>query len=59
LKLVSPTEHDVRLLRDISMRKVVPAWAKACERIHPDCPQEWRQQFAKVLPEQYAGKSRP
>jgi hypothetical protein len=48
LKLVQPSPHDVWLLRDISLRKVVPFWGQTCDRIHPGCLQEWRQKVAPL-----------
>ena len=59
LKLVQPSDHDTWLLRNISMRKVMPAWAKACERVHPGCLREWRQKVGALVSEQNAGTSTP
>ncbi len=59
LRLVKPSAHDTWLLRDISMRKVLPAWAETCERLHPGCLSEWRQKIAALLPVESAGKGSP
>jgi len=49
LRLVTPSKYDVWLLRDISMRKVVPRWAKECDRIRPDCFKEWRRKVGPLV----------
>jgi hypothetical protein len=58
LKLVQPSPHDVWLLRDISLRKVVPSWGETCDRVHPGCLQEWRQKVAPLALAHQA-KNRP
>jgi len=59
LHLVTPSKHDVWLLRDISMRKVVPAWGKECDRIHPGCLKEWQRKVEPLaLSQQANGVSR-
>ena len=49
LHLVTPSKHDIWLLRDISLRKVVPAWRKECDRIRPDCFKEWRRKVGPLV----------
>jgi TRAP-type C4-dicarboxylate transport system substrate-binding protein len=49
LHLVTPSKHDVWLLRDISMRKAVPLWGKDCDRIHPGCFKEWQRKVEPLV----------
>ena len=54
LQLVMPSKHDVWLLRDISMRKVVPPWGKECDRIRPGCFKEWQRKVEPLALSQQA-----
>ena len=59
LQLVTPSKHDVWLLRDISMRKVVPLWGQECDRIRPGCYKEWQRKVKPLaLSKQANGLSR-
>jgi len=41
------------------MRKVVPAWGKECDRIHPGCLKEWQRKVEPLaLSQQANGVSR-
>ena len=49
LQLVQPSPHDVWLLRDILLRKVVPSWGETCDRVRPGCLQEWRRKVGPLV----------
>jgi TRAP-type C4-dicarboxylate transport system substrate-binding protein len=54
LHLVKPSQHDLWLLRDISLRKVVPVWGKECDRVHPGCFKEWQRKVEPIVLSQQA-----
>jgi TRAP-type C4-dicarboxylate transport system substrate-binding protein len=53
LRLVTPSQHDLWLLRDISLRKVVPSWGKECDRVHPGCFKEWQHKVEPIVRSQH------
>ena len=54
LRLVMPSRHDLWLLRDISLRKVVPFWGKECDRVHPGCFKEWQRKVEPIVLSEHA-----
>ncbi|MEI6615251.1 MAG: TRAP transporter substrate-binding protein DctP [Cyanobium sp. ELA507] len=53
LQRVEPSPADIARLREIMDRKLWPAWAVACDRVHPGCRKEWQEKlgaFAAVGP---------
>lgn len=59
LTLVKPSESDIVWLRDLSLRRALPAWGRSCDRIHPDCMQEWRQTIGRLLLSRPPRRERP
>jgi hypothetical protein len=45
LQRVEPSPADIALLRQIMQRKLWPAWAVACDRVHPGCSREWQEKL--------------
>jgi TRAP-type C4-dicarboxylate transport system substrate-binding protein len=59
LHRVTPSKHDLWLLRDISRRKVIPLWGQECDRIHPGCFKDWQKKVGPLtLSQQADGASR-
>lgn len=56
LHLVMPSSHDQWLLREISLRKVVPAWGKECDRVHPGCFKEWQRKVGPIVRSEHANR---
>lgn len=50
---VSPTQHDIELLRQITRNKLLAEWGARCDRIHPDCTATWQEK----LPPEISGMS--
>lgn len=38
---VEPSRHDIQLLREITLQKLLPEWKAKCQTVHPDCAAEW------------------
>ena len=45
LQRVEPSPADIALLRQIMQRKLWPAWAVACDRVHPGCSRDWQEKL--------------
>lgn len=46
MELVKPSAHDVQLLRDITMNRMLPEWGRKCREVHPDCLDEWQNKLS-------------
>jgi hypothetical protein len=40
---------DVALLQRLSGQIVLPKWSVRCNRIHPDCRQQWDKTLAPIV----------
>jgi TRAP-type C4-dicarboxylate transport system substrate-binding protein len=49
LQLVPVSASDVALLQRLSRQIVLPKWSVRCNRIHPDCRQQWDKTLAPIV----------
>ena len=46
MSLVEPSQHDIELLREITMHQLLPEWQEKCLTVHPDCAKEWNEKIS-------------
>jgi TRAP-type C4-dicarboxylate transport system substrate-binding protein len=48
LKRLEPSASDISVLRQISRRRILPEWARVCDRVHPGCSQDWQRKVGSI-----------
>ena len=59
LRMMKASQPDILWLRDLTLRRDLPAWGRSCERIHPGCMQEWQQTIGRLLLVPPPGREQP
>lgn len=49
LIIIEPTDHDIQLLREDTVKNLLPEWGARCEKVHPGCVSQWKEKVEIYL----------